>query len=200
MKAFGWSCAALVLLLVTVSGPALAQQAPKATDGQRQAVGPREYRIGPEDLLEIVVWNNAPLSRLVPVRPDGRITLPLLNDLEAAGRTTSELRIELIQKLKEHMPSPEVSVIVSDVRSLKISVIGEIVRPGRYELKSWGTVLDVLALAGGLNQFASKSRITVLRRDGDSVKSIPFNYNRAISGEGAHENIFMQPGDIVLVP
>jgi polysaccharide export outer membrane protein len=187
------------MLLVTATGPALAQQA-KATEAPRQGAGPREYRIGPEDTLEIVVWNNAPLSRIVPVRPDGRITLPLLNDLEAGGRTTTELRNILMQKLKEHMPAPEVSVIVADVRSLKVSVIGEIVRPGRYELKSWGTVLDVLALAGGLNQFASRSRISVLRRDGDNVKSIPFNYNRAISGEGTNENILVQPGDIVLVP
>ena len=199
MKVFGYSGAALLLLAV-VSAPAHAQQAAKSPDAQRQAAGPREYRIGPEDTLEIVVWNNVPLSRIVPVRPDGRITLPLLNDLDAGGRTTMELRNLLTQKLKEHMPDPEVSVIVSDVRSLKISVIGEIVRPGRYELKSWGTVLDVLALAGGLNQFASKTRISVLRRDGDTVKAIPFNYNRAISGEAAHENILVQPGDIVLVP
>jgi polysaccharide export outer membrane protein len=163
MKRLACSCAALMLIGAIAGGPAMAQQA-KATDAQRQGAGPREYRIGPEDTLEIVVWNNAPLSRLVPVRPDGRITLPLLNDLDAAGRTTNELRTLLTQKLKEHMPDPEVSVIVADVKSLKVSVIGEIVKPGRYELKSWGTVLDVLALAGGLNQFASKSRITVLRQ------------------------------------
>jgi len=188
--------ASLVFLAVITGGPAWAQEAGKAAPGSRQT----EYRIGPEDILEIVVWNNAPMSRTVPVRPDGKITLPLLNDIEAAGRTSAQLRELLIEKLKAHMPAPEVSIIVSDVRSLKVSVIGEVVRPGRYELKSWATVLDVLALAGGFNQFASRSRIVVLRREGDAMKRIPFNYNRVVSAEGEQENIYIQLGDIVLVP
>ena len=192
--------ALLVFLAVITGGPAWAQEAGKAAPGSRQAMTLTEYRIGPEDILEIVVWNNAPMSRTVPVRPDGKITLPLLNDIEAAGRTSAQLREFMIEKLKAYMPAPEVSVIVSDVRSLKVSLIGEVVRPGRFELKSWATVLDVLALAGGFNQFASRSRIVVLRREGDALKRIPFNYNRVVSAEGEQENIYLQPGDIVLVP
>jgi len=133
----------------------------------------------------------------VPVRPDGKISLPLLNDVQAAGLTTLELREVLTKKLAEYMPSPEVSVIVTDVRSFKVSVIGEVARPGRYELKSWTTVLDVLALAGGFTQFAARSRIVILQPDGKTMKRIPFNYNK-IAGE--QENFYLRNGDIVLVP
>jgi len=104
-----------------------------------------EYRIGPEDVLDIGVWNNTTISRTVPVRPDGKISLPLLNDVQASGLTPMQLRDVLAKKLAEYVPAPEVSVIVREVRSLRVSVIGEIKPPGRYELKSRATVLDVLA-------------------------------------------------------
>lgn len=200
MRVYGLLSAILILLAAAVSGPVWAQQAGRPTETQRQATAPREYRIGPEDVLEIVVWNNAPLSRTVPVRPDGKITLPLLNDIDAAGRTPTEVRTLLMERLKEHMPAPEVSVIVADVKNLKVSVIGEVLRPGRFELKSWATVLDAIALAGGFNQFASRSRIVVLRREGDTIKRIPVNYNKVIAGDGEQENISLQPSDIVVVP
>ena len=106
-----------------------------------------DYRIGPEDLLHIIVWKNDPMSRIVLVRPDGHISLPLLNDVKAAGLTPMQLRDILVKNLAEYMPSPEVSVIVNDIRSFKVSVIGEVIRPGRYELKSATTALDVLAAA-----------------------------------------------------
>ena len=151
-------------------------------------------------MLQISVWKNEAMTRTVPVRPDGKISLPLLNDVQAAGRTALELREVLAQQLAEYIPSPEVSVIVSDVRSFKVSVIGEVVRPARYELKSWTTVLDVLALAGGFTQFATRSRIVILRPNGKAMTRIPFNYNKVISTGGEHENIYLQNGDIVLVP
>src|SRR5207249_4439847 len=110
------------------------------------------YRIGPEDMLQISVWKNDALSKLVPVRPDGMISLPLLHDVQAAGLTPMELRDTLARKLTDFMPAPEVSVIVTDVRSFKVSVIGEVHKPARYELKGRTTVLDVLALAGGFNE------------------------------------------------
>jgi polysaccharide biosynthesis/export protein len=158
---------------------------------------PDAYRIGPEDLLLISVWKNDALSKSVPVRPDGKISLPLLNDVQAAGLTALELREVLTKKLAEFMPSPEVSVIVSDIRSFKVSVIGEVTKPGRYELKSWATVLDVLAMAGGFTQYASRSRIVILQSDGKTMKRIPFNYNK-IAGE--QENFYLRNGDIILVP
>src|SRR2546426_1055060 len=135
---------------------------------------PDAYRIGPEDMLQISVWKNDAMSRAVLVRPDGKISLPLLNDVQAAGLTAIELKEVLTKRLTDYMPSPEVSVIVTDVRSLKVSVMGEVARPGRYELKSWATVLDVLAMAGGLTQYASRSRIVILTSDGNGMKRIPF--------------------------
>jgi polysaccharide export outer membrane protein len=106
----------------------------------------------------------------------------------------------LVKKLAEFMPTPEVSVIVVDVRSNKVSVIGEVPRPGRYERKIRTTALDILALAGGFNQFASRSRIVILRPEGDKMKRTPFNYNKVILPGGEQGNLFLQPGDIVVVP
>ena len=185
----------LAAAVVVASGPAGAQT-PAERNGNRTAA-PETYRIGAEDLLQISVWKNETMSRVVPVRPDGKISLPLLNDVQAAGLTALELREVLIKRLAEYIPSPEVSVIVSDIRSFKVSVIGEVARPGRYELKSWVTVLDVLAMAGGFTQFASRSRIVILQPEGATMKRIPFNYNK-IAGE--QENFYLRNGDIVLVP
>ena len=202
-----------LFLVILASAAAFAEEpASPPAHGNNIVSAPGEYRIGPEDLLQISVWKNETMSRTVPVRPDGKISLPLLNDVQAAGFTALELRDILTQKLAEYMPNPEVSVIVAEVRSFKISVVGEVSRPARYELKSWTTVLDALALAGGFTPFAVRSRIVILRPEGNTVKRIPFNYNKVISsreslldriinaaGEG-QENFYLQNGDIVLVP
>ncbi len=164
-------------------------------------IDPNDYRIGPEDILQISIWKNEAMSRTVPVRPDGKITLPLLNDVDAAGLTPMEFRDLLIKKLTEYMPAPEVSVIVVDPKSFKVSVMGEVPKPGRFELRSRTTVLDMLALAGGLSQFASRSKIVVLRPEGGKgMKRLPFNYNKAVSAGGEQENFYLQAGDIVVVP
>jgi polysaccharide export outer membrane protein len=184
-----------VLLAPSATRPADAQTASEKDAGRGAA--PETYRIGAEDLLQVSVWKNEALTRTVPVRPDGKISLPLVNDVQAAGLTALELREVLTRKLAEYMPNPEVSVIVSDIRSYKVSVIGEVAKPGRYELKSWTTVLDVLAMAGGFTQFASRSKIVILQHDGATMKRIPFNYNR-IAGE--QENFYLRNGDIILVP
>jgi polysaccharide export outer membrane protein len=183
--------AASILALTTV---AHAQTPSPEADGRG---APDAYRIGPEDQLLISVWKNDAMSRSVLVRPDGKIAMPLLNDVQAAGLTALELRDVLTTKLKEFIPNPEVTVIVSDVRSLKVSVIGEVARPGRYELRSWATVLDALALAGGFTQYASRSKIVILHPKGKSMEKIPFNYNEV---SGKQENFYLRNGDIVLVP
>lgn len=185
----------LLALPVVPAAPAAAQSAalPKAAE-------PAEYRIGPEDVLDVSVWNNAAVSRTVPVRPDGWISLPLLNDVQAAGLTPMELRDLVAKRLAEYIPAPEVSVIVREVHSFKVSVLGEVKTPGRYELKGRATVLDVLAMAGGFSEFASRSRVVILRPDGTAVKRIPFNYNKAVAGEADQDSLFLRPGDIVLVP
>jgi polysaccharide export outer membrane protein len=159
-----------------------------------------EYRIGPADLLQLSVWKNEALSRAVPVRPDGMISLPLVNDVRAAGLTPMQLRDVLEKKLAEYMPNPEVSVIVLEVHSFTVSVLGEVKTAGRYEIKSRVTVLDVLARAGGITEFASRSHILILRPEGKVMKRITFDYNNVISAQGEHQNVFVQPGDIIVVP
>jgi polysaccharide biosynthesis/export protein len=190
-----------VLLGSGVIAPALAgAQAPVAASPERdtnRSTAPDAYRIGPEDVLQVSVWKNMDISRSVVVRPDGKISLPLVNDVQAAGLTPLELRDVLTKKLADYMPTPEVSIIVSDIKSFKVTVIGEVARPGRYELKGWTTVLDVLALAGGFTQFASRSSIVILQSDGKTVKRIPFNFNKVAGGQ---ENFYLRNGDIVLVP
>lgn len=175
-------------------------QSPSGSAAERDAnrsAAPEAYRIGPEDVLQISVWKNDAMSRSVPVRPDGKISLPLLNDVQAGGLTALELREVLAKELAAYMPSPEVSVIVTDVRSFKVSVVGEVARPGRFELKSWTTVLDVIAMAGGFTQFAARSKILILQPDGKTMKRIPFNYNKVGAEQ---ENFYLRNGDVVVVP
>lgn len=165
----------------------------------KSATGSADYRIGPEDVVQIVVWKNESLTRTMPVRPDGKISLPLLNDVQAAGLTPLELRDSLAKKLTEYIPSPEVSVIVSEVKSLKVSVMGAVEKPGRYSLGSQATVIDAIAMAEGFTEFASRSRIVVLRSRDRGVERLGFNYDKFRSGEGGI-NFELRPGDIVLVP
>ena len=158
-----------------------------------------DYQIGPEDVLDISVWKNPELSRKVPVRPDGKISLPLVNDIQAAGLTPSELREQLAKKLAEFVPTPEVAVIVSEVQSLKVSVVGAVKTPGRFLLKSPATVLECIALAQGLTEFANRDKIVVLRQQGNGTQRIPFNY-RKVAESSDQDNFVVKPGDIIVVP
>src|SRR5438309_11288701 len=138
-----------VILALTI--PGLGSAATPAEDhGAKPTPAQGDYRIGPEDVLDIAVWNNASLSRTVPVRPDGKISLPLLNDVQAAGLTPMQLRDVLIKKLAEYTPTPEVSVIIREVQSFKVCVIGEVKRSGRRGRRSRAMGLDALALPVGL--------------------------------------------------
>jgi polysaccharide biosynthesis/export protein len=157
------------------------------------------YEIGPDDLLDIVVWKNTAISRTVPVRPDGKISLPLLNDVQAAGLTPMQLQQELVTGLRAFIQEPEVSVIVREVRSFKVSVLGEVQKAGQYELKGRATVLDVIARAGGFTPFASRARIVILRVAGATVERIPFNFKKAV-GSGEQAAFLVEPGDVVVVP
>ena len=156
------------------------------------------FRIGAEDILDVQVWKNAELSRVVPVRPDGKISLPLVNDIQAAGLTASELRVQVTQRLSEFIPSPEVSVIVREVHSPKVAVVGNVKMPGHFEMKSAATVLDLLARAQGLTEFADRGRIVILRQNGTGTTRIPFNYSKVANSE--QENFYMRPGDVIVVP
>jgi polysaccharide export outer membrane protein len=157
------------------------------------------YLIGPEDILDVQVWKNAELSRTVPVRPDGKVSLPLVNDIQAAGLTPNELRNQLTTRLSEYVPMPEVSVIVREVHSVKVAVMGAVKVPGRYEVKSPATVLELIAQAQGLTEFASRDRIVVIRQNGASTTRVPFNYRKVADGSEA-DNFFVRAGDIIFVP
>ena len=157
------------------------------------------FRIGPEDVLDVQVWKNEELSRVVPVRPDGMISLPLVNDIRASGLTAVELRTAITQRLAEYVPSPEVSVMVREVHSVKVAVIGAVRMPGHYEVKSSATVLELIARAQGLTEFADRGRIVVMRQNGASTTRIPFNYRKVAEGS-EQDNFYVRPGDIIVVP
>jgi polysaccharide export outer membrane protein len=159
----------------------------------------RDYRIGPEDVLDIAVWKNPDLSRdRVPVRPDGKVSLPLVNDIQASGLTANELRAQLAQRLAPFIQNPEVSVIVREVNSFKVSVNGNVNMPGQYGVKSEATVLDMIARAQGFNTFADKGSIWVVRRNGTRQEQLKFNYDDAIRARG-NANFFVKPGDVIIV-
>ena len=157
------------------------------------------YLIGPEDILDVQVWKNAELSRTVPVRPDGKVSLPLVNDIQAAGLTPTELRDQLTTRLSEYVPMPEVSVIVREVHSVKVAVMGAVRIPGRYEVKSPATVLELIAQAQGLTEFASRDHIVVIRQNGATTIRVPFNYRKVADGSEP-DNFFVRAGDIIFVP
>jgi len=205
---------ASIVMSLMIAGLAAAQEPAKRAPAPAAAAAPTnaaaaappaagapvgaDYKIGIDDVLDIAVWNNTTVSRTVPVRPDGRISLPLLNEVQAAGLTPSQLRASLMSKLVEYMPTPEVSVIVREVHSNKISVLGEVRKAGRYEISQRATVLDAVALAGGFNDFARRTKLVIMRQEGTGTKRIPINYNRIVAEED--DNVILQPGDIVVVP
>ena len=159
------------------------------------------YVIGPEDVLAINVWKEPEISRSVPVRPDGKISLPLVGDLTASGLTTDKLRDDIAAKLKEYISNPEVIVIVEGVKSRSFNIVGKVGKPGAYDLAKPMTVLDAIAVAGGFMDFAKTSKIYVLRRQADgSRKMLPFNYKLVIKGRGLEQNVELQSGDTIVVP
>ena len=159
-----------------------------------------QYTIGPDDVLDVAVWNNTAISRTVPVRPDGKISLPLVNDVQAAGLTPMQLKDVVTKKLSNYISAPEVSVIVREIHSVTVSVMGQVKKAGRYEVRTRTTVLDAIAAAGGFTDFASRSRVAVLRQEGKTVTRIPFDYSKGIEADGKQENFFLRAGDIVMVP
>lgn len=179
--------------------PPASTPATSAVTMRESRLAAAEYQIGPEDVLDISVWKNPELSRTVPVRPDGKVSLPLLNDIQAAGLTPSELRDQLTTRLAEFLPSPEVAVIVREVHSAKVAVVGAVKTPGRFELRSPATVLELIAMAQGFTDFAARHRIVVLRQEGGTTQRIPFNYRNIADGDD-DDNFFVRAGDIIVVP
>lgn len=193
------------------SGSAARPPAPSAgaadkRAGETKAEGSRahsdsSYVIGANDVLLVNVWKEPDISHSVPVRSDGKISLPLVGELQASGQTPEQLEQEITKRLQSYISEPEVTVIVTDSKSQKVNILGFVARPGAYLLTSSTTVLDAIAMAGGFKDFAKQKSIYVLRQAPDGTqKRIPFNYKDVIKGKNPDENIRLQAGDTVVVP
>lgn len=162
-------------------------------------VDPNTYVIGAEDALHVSVWKEAELTASVPVRPDGMISLPLLNDVQAAGLTPMQLAASITEKLKKYVSDPRVTVVVTAMNSRRVYILGEVVHTGPMALTPNMTVLQALAQAG-FSQFANTKGIYVLRVENGKQQKLPFNYKQVIKGESMDQNIVLKPGDTVVVP
>jgi polysaccharide export outer membrane protein len=160
------------------------------------------FVIGNDDLLAINVWKEPDISRSVPVRPDGRISLPLVGELQATGRTPLQLEQEIASKLRNYIAEPEVAVIVQQINSAKFNILGEVAKPGSYSLVGETRVLDAIAAAGGFKDFAKQKSIYILRPNpgGGGENRIAFNYKDVIKGKNTEQNIKLEPRDTVIVP
>jgi polysaccharide export outer membrane protein len=184
-----------VLSLLLVMGTAAQAEQPPAAQGS--------YRIGPGDVLDVIVWRNRELTMQVTVRPDGWISMPLAGEVHVAGATAAELQRRLEALLDEIVTSPAVTVVVTRVAPLKVSILGKVRQPGRYAVEAPATVLDVLALAGGPTEYANPDAMYVLRRaespEGE-YQQIPVSYSSSVNGGKILGNVPVRPGDIIVVP
>lgn len=158
------------------------------------------YIIQPGDVLDIQVWKEPEVSKTIPVRPDGKISLPLVNDIQASGLTAGVLTTDLTERLKKFISDPQVTVMVTQINSQRFYVMGEVTRGGTYPLVPGMTVLQGLSGAGGFTPFANPKKIYVLRDEGGKQVKYPFNYKDVIKGKSQDENIALQPGDTIVVP
>ena len=158
------------------------------------------YVIGAQDVLDISVWKEPDLTRTVPVRPDGKISLPLLNDVQAGGLTPTQLATQITERLKKYVTDPQVTVIVTAINSQRIYVLGEVSRAGAYVLLPGMTVLQALSSAGGFTQFAKVKNIYVLREENGKQVKYSFNYKAFINGKNPKQNIAVKTGDTIVVP
>jgi polysaccharide export outer membrane protein len=161
---------------------------------------PPDYVIGPEDVLSVVFWRDKDMSLEVAVRPDGKISLPLLNDVQAAGLTPTQLCDLLGDQAKRFIEDPSVTVIVRQINSRRVFVTGEVVKPGPYPLIGPTTVLQILATAGGLREYADAKHIVILRKETGYTTMFRFNYGDALKPRGVSTNIELKPGDTIVVP
>jgi len=174
------------------------ESSPKETN--KEIVIDPSYIIGPMDVLEIQVWKERDFTRKVLVRPDGKITYPLIGDIHASGMNTMGLKALLTEKLENFLSEPEVTVIVLESRSKNFYIIGKINRPGNYPLKPDMTVLQAISVAGGLGEWADRDNIRIIRKSGDKEKVIPFDYDEVILGKNLEQNIMLKPNDTIIVP
>ena len=200
-----------LLLLVALTIPARAKDKPKQNNpapsrtdatGGTPSANPVDaaYVIAPDDVLSIDVWKETEITRTVPVRPDGKISLPLLNDVQAAGLTATDLASVIAEKLKKFIANPQVTVIVTTVNSQKIYILGEVPRAGVLPLLPAMTVLQAISSAGGFTQYANQKGVYVLRTENGQQVKYPFNYREVVRGVNIQQNITLKPGDTIVVP
>jgi polysaccharide biosynthesis/export protein len=201
---------ALALAAGLLSTGAAAQQPPAATPPSGAAAAsrgaapaaavPADYVIGPEDVLSIVYWRDKDMTGDVAVRPDGKVSLPLLNDVQAAGLTPAQLRDRLIEASKQYFEDPSVTVVVKQMNSRKVFITGEVSKPGPYPLVGPTTVLQLISIAGGLRDYADSKKILIVRNENGRPMSYLFNYKDVVSRKNLRQNIELKPGDTVIVP
>jgi polysaccharide biosynthesis/export protein len=173
---------------------------PKASAPAPVPLADPNFVIGNEDVLAISVWKDTELSRVVPVRTDGKISLPLIGELMATGKTPRQLQSEITTDLQAYMSKPQVTVIVQEIKSQRFNILGHVLKPGSYMLNPPMTLVDAIALAGGLAPFANMKHIYVLRDDGGKEVRLPFNYKKVIKGRRSEQNVEILPRDTVVVP
>src|SRR5579872_4322583 len=188
----------LVTVFVFASVTLIAQAADTFTPTQTASPATPEYRLGPEDVIEVFVWKQPELTTTVVIRPDGRISLPVTNELEASGKTAVQLQKEITEKLREYVTQPMVNVIVKQVNSLKISVLGEVRKPDVYRIKNQVTVLDAIAMAGGFTDLARPNRVIVLRNAPTGPQRIKINVKQVVADD-SRAPFYLQPLDTVYV-
>jgi polysaccharide export outer membrane protein len=177
-------------------------QEPPKGDGASlpSAALPRDYVIGPEDVLSIVFWQETALSTDVVVRPDGKISLPLLRDIQAAGHTPEELTAALVKAATKYVARPNATVIVKQINSRKVFVVGQVAKPGAFPLTGEMNVLQAIAMAGDILVYAKSTKVVIVRKEGGRERRLMFNYKDVVKGKNTDQNILLMPGDTVIVP
>lgn len=212
-----WACISVVINIALgsdsskaagtqyVQMASLVGQAGQKTGDQPNAPSPKhvddDYIIGPSDVLAINVWKDAELSRTIPVRPDGKISFPLIGELQVSGLTALKVQRMVAERLKEYISNPEVTVIVQEVKSRTFAVLGKVVKPGSYELGKPTTVLEAIAMSGGFLDFAKTSKVYIIRPRGNgSSDTLHFDYKKVIKGRNPEQNVELKSGDTIVVP
>ena len=182
------------------SQPAQTASADAGSTPHKAATADPNYVIGGQDVIDISVWKEPELTRTVPVRPDGKISLPLLNDVQAAGLTPTQLAEQITDSLKKFVTNPQVTVIVTQINSQRIYILGEVNRAGAYPLLPNMTILQGLSSAGGFTQFANLKKIYMFRTENGKQVKYPFNYKDVVNGKSPDQNVVLKAGDTIVVP
>ena len=161
---------------------------------------PSDYVIGADDVLGIVYWRDKEMSTDARVRPDGRIAIPLINEVMASGLTPEQLQKKITEESKKYMEDASITIVVKEINSLKVFITGEVGKPGPYPLTSATTVIQLISLAGGLREYANSKNILIMRNEGGKQISLKFNYREVAAGKKLQQNIELKPGDTVVVP